>query len=389
MTDTFAIPQNASACLILSDGKIFFGQSIGAEGISLGEICFNTAMTGYQEVLTDPSYSGQIITFTFPHIGNVGCNPEDIEATKPVCSGLVVREPITEPSNFRSGGSLTKWLKDNKIGGICGVDTRALTRYIRKNGAQNAAILSGSLSDSRMKEARQKLAELPSMKGRELAEAVSTTKPYEWNDGLWQLTPHKKAGAPTHHVVAIDYGVKQNILRNLAETGCKITVVPAKTPAKDILALKPDGIFLSNGPGDPAATGAYSLPIIKDLIASGKPIFGICLGHQMLGLALGAKTEKMAQGHRGANHPVKDLKTGTVIITSQNHGFAVSKEGLPADLEITHISLFDQTVQGLRHKTKPIFCVQGHPEASPGPHDSQYLFRQFLDMMAAAKKSAA
>ena len=381
MTDTLAIPQNASACLILADGKVFFGEAIGASGIAIGEICFNTAMTGYQEVLTDPSYCGQIITFTFPHIGNVGCNEEDIESQSPVCAGLVVRERITAPSSFRSSESLTHWLKTKNIGGICGVDTRALTRYIRKNGAQNAAIISGALSADIIKEAKEKLAKFPSMKGRELAEGVSTSKPYEWKDGLWELTPKKKAVAAKYNVVAIDYGVKQNILRNLAEVSCKVTVVPAKTSAKDILALNPDGIFLSNGPGDPAATGQYSLPVIKELIASGKPIFGICLGHQMLGLALGAKTEKMAQGHRGANHPVKDLKTGTVIITSQNHGFAVSKDALPADLEVTHISLFDQTVQGLRHKTKPIFCVQGHPEASPGPHDSAYLFTQFAQMM--------
>ena len=380
MTENLAIPQNASACLILADGKVFFGEAIGAAGISIGEICFNTAMTGYQEVLTDPSYAGQIITFTFPHIGNIGCNEEDIESQSPVCSGLVVRERITQPSSFRSEISLTDWLKAKNIGGICGVDTRALTRHIRKNGAQNSAIVSGKLSAEIIAEAKAKLAKFPSMKGRELAEGVSTSKAYEWKAPLWQLN---KKGTPAtkHHVVAVDYGVKQNILRNLVESGCRVTVVPAKTSAKDILALNPDGIFLSNGPGDPAATGQYSLPIIKDLIESGKPIFGICLGHQMLGLALGAKTEKMVQGHRGANHPVKDLQTGTVIITSQNHGFAVSKEGLPADLEITHISLFDQTVQGLRHKTKPIFCVQGHPEASPGPHDSAYLFTQFAKMM--------
>lgn len=392
MTDTKNIPGTATACLILADGTLFFGKSIGAEKATLGEICFNTAMTGYQEVLTDPSYAGQIITFTFPHIGNIGCNDEDIEASQPVASGLVLREDITQASSFRSKSELSQWLKDKDIAGICGVDTRALTRYIRKNGAQNAMIFPVHAQEFEQEkaDALEELRAFPSMEGRELAAGVTAQKPYEWHEPLWQLNPAKRAkAAKQYHVVAIDYGVKQNILRNLSEAGCRITVVPARTPSKDILALKPDGVFLSNGPGDPAATGEYALPIIKDLIASGVPIFGICLGHQMLGLALGGKTEKMTQGHRGANHPVKDLKTGAVIITSQNHGFAVSKEGLPADIEVTHISLFDHTVQGLRHKTKPIFCLQGHPEASPGPHDSAYIFRQFVELIASHKKSAA
>ena len=378
------------ATLLLADGTVFSGIGIGAEHSTIGEICFNTAMTGYQEVLTDPSYAGQIITFTFPHIGNVGCNPEDFEAKTPHCAGLVLREIPTLPSNFRSVISLDEWLVKQGISGIAGVDTRALTRHIRKHGAQNAMILSGQeTGDSgQIQESLSELKSFPSMKGLELAADVTTKKTYEWKEPLWQLNLYTIQRSPStnYQVVAIDYGIKHNILRNLAEAGCRITVMPAATSAKDILALKPDGIFLSNGPGDPAATGQYSLPIIKELIASGIPIFGICLGHQMLALALGAQTEKMTQGHRGANHPVKELSSGRVMITSQNHGFAVSKEGLPADLEVTHISLFDGTIQGLKHKTKPIFCLQGHPEASPGPHDTHEYFRQFVDMMAKQDK---
>lgn len=381
------IPVNATACLVLADGGVFFGHSIGAETLSVGEICFNTGMTGYQETLTDPSYTGQIITFTFPHIGNVGCNDEDIESDIPRCAGLVVREPVTAPSNFRSQSSLTDWLIHHNIPGICGVDTRALTRHIRKAGAQNAAIVGGArsgITQAQIQEAAAAAKAAPSMKGLDLASRVSTSEAHEWNEGLWKLSPSTINHQPsTYRVVAIDYGIKRNILRNLAEAGCKVTVVPASTSAEDILALKPDGIFLSNGPGDPAATGKHSIPVIQALIASGLPIFGICLGHQMLALALGANTEKMQQGHRGANHPVKELATGRVMITSQNHGFAVSKEGLPADLEITHISLFDHTIQGLKHKSKPLFCLQGHPEASPGPHDTQEYFQQFVQMMEA------
>ncbi len=372
----------AKASLVLADGTVFSGQATGARGTTIGELCFNTAMTGYQEILTDPSYCGQIITFTFPHIGNVGCNPEDIESTVPHCAGLVIRELPTAPSNFRNQVSLDEWLKKQNITGIAGVDTRALTRHIRKKGAQNAMIIHGEMSDEERSETVTELQAFPSMKGLELAADVTTQKTYEWNESLWQLPPAKRhTSTAAYHVVAVDYGVKQNILRNLAEAGCRVTVVPAKTSAKEILGLKPDGIFLSNGPGDPAATGEYSLPVIKELITSGVPIFGICLGHQMLGLALGAKTEKMIQGHRGANHPVKELSSGRVMITSQNHGFAVAKDGLPADLEVTHISLFDNTIQGLKHKTKPIFCLQGHPEASPGPHDTQEYFRAFVEMM--------
>jgi carbamoyl-phosphate synthase small subunit len=378
-------PTNATACLLLADGTVFFGESIGAGEITAGELCFNTAMTGYQEILTDPSYAGQIITFTFPHVGNVGCNDEDIEANTPHCSGLILRERPTLPSNFRSNITLDAWLKKNGISGICGIDTRALTRHIRKNGAQNAVIFRIQDAGHRLQKAQKKLDSAPDMNGLDLARTVTTKKSYEWNEKLWQLNSASCILHPaSYHVVAIDYGIKKNILRSLAEVGCKITVVPATTSAEDILAHKPDGIFLSNGPGDPAATGKYALPVIKKLIDSGLPIFGICLGHQLLGIALGGKTEKMPQGHRGANHPVKDLKTGKVIITSQNHGFVVSDKGLPSDVEVTHRSLFDGTIQGLRHKTKPIFCLQGHPEASPGPHDSFYLFKQFAEMMKSA-----
>ncbi len=378
---------NHPACLILSDGTVFSGFGVGSEESTVGEVCFNTAMTGYQEILTDPSYAGQIITFTFPHIGNVGCNDEDIEAKTPHAAGLILREMPTFPSNFRSVITLDDWLKKQNITGIYGIDTRALTRHIRKHGAQNAMILCGETTDTQIADALTELKAFPSMKGLELAADVTTKKTYEWKETLWQLPPaasHKSAASS--HVVAIDYGVKLNILRNLAEAGCRLTVVPAKTSAKEILALNPDGIFLSNGPGDPEATALYALPVIKELIDSGLPIFGICLGHQMLALALGAKTEKMPQGHRGANHPVKELSSGRVMITSQNHGFAVSKEALPADLEITHISLFDQTIQGLRHRNKPIFCLQGHPEASPGPHDTQEYFRQFTQMIEQKRK---
>ena len=389
---TLTPPTNATACLILADGKVFFGEAIGADGFAIGEICFNTAMTGYQEVLTDPSYAGQLITFTFPHIGNTGCNEEDIEMGKVVASGLVVRERITAPSNFRNQLDFDGWLKKHKVSGICGVDTRALTRYIRKHGAQNAMIFRIQESEfaTQMEEALEELRAFPNMNAMELAKTVTTSAPYQWRKTLWKLAPEASTrNNETYHVVAVDYGVKLNILRCLAERGCKITVVPAQTSADEILKLNPDGIFLSNGPGDPSATGEYALPIITQLMDSGLPVFGICLGHQLLGLALGGKTEKMQQGHRGANHPVKDLHTGQVIITSQNHGFAVSKDGLPDAVEITHLSLFDNTVQGLRHKTRPIFCMQGHPEASPGPHDSQYLFDRFVAMIEAHKQKKA
>jgi carbamoyl-phosphate synthase small subunit len=371
----------------MADGTVFFGTGIGQEGAAIGEICFNTAMTGYQEILTDPSYAGQVITFTFPHIGNVGVNREDIESTQIHARGLVLKAEITNPSNFRAEEHLDRWLKSQDVTGITGVDTRAVTRHIRLEGAQNVAV---AYAKGGVLDIPAILAEVkrhPSLKGMELAEGVSCAKPYAWTEAAWQLGKgYGKQGKARFKVAAIDYGVKNNILRRLVSAGCDVTVLPARTKAEDVLALKPDGIFLSNGPGDPAATGKYALPEIKKFIQSGLPVFGICLGHQMLGLALGCKTEKMRQGHRGANHPVKDLETGKVEITSQNHGFVISKDNLPRDVEVTHISLFDQTVQGIRIKGKPVFSVQGHPEASPGPHDTHYLFTRFVEAMERAKK---
>lgn len=389
-----------NAVLLLADGTVFSGYGIGAPGATAGEICFNTAMTGYEEILTDPSYTGQIITFTFPHIGNVGTNPEDIEAERPTVAGCILREAITEPSNFRATHPLGTWLEMQGITGISGVDTRALTRHIRTKGAQNCAIVYGVASgqspvtrEELLKKAKVALEQAPDMAGLELAAHVTTNKNIEWKQKRWELGKgHATLDARLStlpHVVAIDYGVKHNILRSLASQGCRITLVPATATAEEILALQPDGVFLSNGPGDPAATGHYAVPVIKKIVAAGIPTFGICLGHQMLGIALDCRTEKMKQGHRGANHPVKDMQTGKVEITSQNHGFAISDASLPEDVEVTHRSLFDGTIQGIRLKGKPVFSVQGHPEASPGPHDSQYLFAQFVDMMTQHKKKAA
>lgn len=377
------------ACLLLADGTVFRGTAVGADKKTIGEICFNTGMVGYQETLTDPSFAGQIITFTFPHIGNVGCNNDDIEADKVFASGLVIRENITEPSNFRSENNLNDWLVKNDIAGICGVDTRALTRHIRKNGAQNAMIVSGqwSVISNQIEELQKELTQYPQMEGLDLAKTVTTKKPYEWTQEEWALTPQTSSPKPlspipnSYHVIAIDYGMKHNILRCLTSRGCKVTVVPAQTGAKEILAYKPDGIFLSNGPGDPAATSGYTASVLQELIASETPIFGICFGHQLLATALGGKTRKMTQGHRGANHPVKNHITGAVEITSQNHGFAVLADSMPDGVKITHTSLFDGSVEGLRVEGKPIFSVQYHPESSPGPHDSAYLFDNFINMM--------
>lgn len=377
------LPAHLNAVLLLEDGRYFLGQGVGARDTVFGEICFTTGMTGYQETLTDLSFAGQIVTFTFPHIGNVGANEEDIESKTPACRGLVLREPISDPSNFRSYQHFNEWLIENDVTGICGVDTRALTRHIRKAGAQNAAIhfrAEGKPFD--LNALQHQLANQNTMEGQDLAISVTTQSQYHWHDRRWKLgVGYTKGQENGPHVVAIDYGAKLNILRSLVEAGCKVSVVNAKTTASEILRMNPDGIFLSNGPGDPAATGEYAVPILRDLIASGKPIFGICLGHQLLGIALGGKTEKLHQGHRGANHPVQDLQTGKVEITSQNHGFAVIHDSLPENVKVTHRSLFDGTVEGLRVQGEPIFSVQYHPESSPGPHDSQHLFGRFMDAM--------
>ncbi len=381
-------PQH-TAVLLLADGSTFYGYGIGNTGIVTGEICFNTSLTGYQEILTDPSYKGQIITFTFPHIGNVGTNEEDIESEHITANGLIIRELITPASNFRSTSELQRWLSKHKMTGICGIDTRALTRMIRLKGPQNCLIVhteEGKLPS--VVELKKKLDDVPDLDGLELAKSVTTHSMYDWNQTRWKLG--KGYGTTTeqkYHVVAIDYGDKLNILRSLASRGCKVTVVPADISAKDIMSLKPDGIFLSNGPGDPAATAEYAVPVIKELIDANIPVFGICLGHQLLALALGAQTEKMHQGHRGANHPVKNHDTEMVEITSQNHGFVVTLRSIPEHVEVTHTSLFDGTVEGVRHKSKPAFSVQYHPESSPGPHDSQYLFDKFVKLMETHAKA--
>ena len=385
MTDApplLARPQGTNAALVLADGSVFWGIGLGAAGTSVGELCFNTSMTGYQEIMTDPSYAGQIIAFTFPHIGNVGANPEDVETTTPAARGLVLRADITEPSNYRARQHFDEWLKLRGLTGLAGIDTRRLTRRIRDGGPPNAAIayaLDGRLDVPAL---LAKARAWPGLEGMDLAKEVSCRQSYRWDETGWvQGAGYGRLETPRHRIVAVDYGAKRNILRMLASEGCAVTVVPADASADAILRHEPDGIFLSNGPGDPAATGQYAVPVIRDLIASNKPIFGICLGHQLLALALGGKTSKMAIGHRGANHPVKDLATGKVEITSQNHGFCVVSDSLPAGVEATHRSLFDGSNEGLRVKDKPIFSVQYHPEASPGPQDSHYLFKRFIAMI--------
>src|SRR5882672_3848950 len=375
----------ATGLLVLADGTVLEGQGIGAIGSAVGEVCFNTAITGYQEILTDPSYAGQIITFTFPHIGNVGANHEDIETTTPVARGLVVRTAITEPSNYRAGQSLDAWLRSHGIVGLSGVDTRRLTRHIRDNGAPNGVIAYRPDGDLDIPAMRKEAIAWPGLEGMDLAREVTCRQSYEWTETLWRREGgYGHQEQPRFHVVAVDYGAKRNILRMLAEQGCRVTVVPATASTEDILRHQPDGIFLSNGPGDPAATGEYAVPVLRELIGTGKPIFGICLGHQMLALALGGMTRKMERGHRGANHPVRDEATGTVEITSQNHGFVIDPDSLPDGVQPTHLSLFDKTNEGLRIKGKPVFSVQHHPEASPGPQDSHYLFKQFTGLMADA-----
>jgi carbamoyl-phosphate synthase small subunit len=378
-------PANATGVLVLADGTVLWGRGFGAAGAKVGEICFNTAMTGYQEVMTDPSYAGQIITFTFPHIGNVGANAEDIEAINPAARGMIVREDITEPSSWRAVEPWARWLEKSGLPGLAGIDTRALTRRIRDNGAPNGVICHAPDGKFDLPALHKMAAEWPGLDGMDLAAEVSCTQTYQWNETRWDITSGYGTNEnPKYHVVAVDYGIKRNILRCLASSGCRVTVVPANTTAAEILAHKPDGVFLSNGPGDPSATGQYAVPVIRDLLSSGKPVFGICLGHQMLALALGGSTKKMHLGHRGANQPVKDLTTGKVEITSQNHGFCVLPETLPEGVEVTHISLFDGSNEGLRMTGKPVFSVQYHPEASPGPQDSHYLFARFTDLMDAA-----
>jgi carbamoyl-phosphate synthase small subunit len=378
------------AILALADGTVFLGNSIGATGSTTGEVVFNTALTGYQEILTDPSYCQQIVTLTYPHIGNYGVNAEDVEAGKVHAAGLIIRDLPLVASSFRADMTLQQYLQRENTVAIANIDTRKLTRILRTKGAQNGCILglkqgeeiTPALVEKAVAEARK----APSMNGLDLAKEVTVTKSYDWDQTEWQLgTGYGQLENPKYHVVAFDYGVKKNILRMLAERGCKVTVVPAKTPAAEVRKLDPDGVFLSNGPGDPQPC-EYAVEATRELIEEGYPTFGICLGHQIMALASGAKTFKMKFGHHGANHPVKDLDTGRVSITSQNHGFAVDEKTLPANLRATHISLFDGTLQGLARTDKPAFCFQGHPEASPGPHDIGYLFDRFTGLMDARKK---
>ena len=374
-----------SAILALADGTVFVGNSIGAQGTTVGEVVFNTAITGYQEILTDPSYCQQIVTLTYPHIGNYGVNAEDVEAGKVHAAGLIIKNLPLLASNFRMGETLSQYLVRNNTVAIANVDTRKLTRLLRDKGAQNGAIVGlaagEAVTQAKIDEAVAAAKAAPAMKGLDLAKEVTTATPYEWTETEWKLGEgYGKLENPKFHVVAYDFGVKSNILRMLAERGCKLTVVPAQTPAKDVLALNPDGVFLSNGPGDPAPCD-YAIAAAQEIMAAKKPLFGICLGHQIMALASGAKTFKMQNSHHGANHPVKDLDTGRVSITSQNHGFAVELESLPANLRPTHISLFDGTLQGLERTDVPAFCFQGHPEASPGPHDIAYLFDRFTALM--------
>ena len=397
-------PLGATGVLVLASGEVVWGRGFGAEGHKVGEVCFNTSMTGYQEILTDPSYAGQIINFTFPHIGNVGANPEDIEATNPHALGAIVRQDVTDPSSFRSTQHFDSWMKANGRVGLSGIDTRALTRKIRQSGAPSGVIAHSAAGKFDIPALLAEARAWPGLEGMDLAKDVTTLQSYDWDKGLWHLaaaSPLRRQGPAGDlaqnspkgprlrgddgclpRVVAVDYGIKHNILRNLVDAGCKVTVVPATASFDDIMAHNPDGLFLSNGPGDPAATGEYAVPVIRQWLETGKPLFGICLGHQMLGLAVGAKTVKMFQGHRGANHPVKRLADGAVEITSMNHGFAVDAETLPVNARATHVSLFDGSNCGFELTDRPAFSVQYHPEASPGPQDSHYLFERFVEMMA-------
>ena len=376
-------PVGATAALVLADGTVLWGRGVGARGLAIGEVCFNTSVTGYQEILTDPSYAAQIITFTFPHIGNVGVNDEDLEAAAPAARGLVLRADIGDASNWRAAGHLDAWLAAADLVGIAGVDTRLLTRRIRDLGAPNGAVCHAAEGEIDIAAAWSAAEAWPGLDGMDLAREVSCRQPYEWDETGWRADGgYGRLANPVHHVVAMDFGAKRNILRSLAGLGCRVTVVPATASADDILSHRPDGIFLSNGPGDPAATADYAVPVIRQLLKFDIPVFGICLGHQLLAIALGAHTEKMHLGHRGANHPVKDLATGRVEITSQNHGFVVVGESLPSGVTKTHVSLFDGSLEGLAVDARPVFSVQYHPEASPGPQDSHHLFERFVAMMA-------
>ncbi len=377
------------AILVLADGTVFNGIGVGAAGSSAGEVVFNTAMTGYQEILSDPSYCRQIVTLTYPHIGNTGVNREDQESAQLYAAGLVIRDLPLRVSNFRSEQSLSDYLKTNKVVAIAGIDTRKLTRILRSAGAQSGCLLAAeqgaTLGEADVARALAAAREFPGLSGMDLAKVVSAREPYQWNEGAWTLgAGYKKIENHRFHVAAYDYGIKRSILRLLTERGCRVTVFPAQTPAKAVLAAKPDGVFLSNGPGDPEPCD-YAIEAIREIVAVGMPTFGICLGHQLLGLASGAKTVKMKFGHHGANHPVKDLDTGQVVISSQNHGFAVDAASLPANLRPTHVSLFDGSLQGMARTDRPAFCFQGHPEASPGPHDIGYLFDRFAKLMEERK----
>jgi carbamoyl-phosphate synthase small subunit len=401
-SDTIFAPMKRASCeswaepvftgaLVLADGTVLQGYGLGATGQAVGELCFNTAMTGYQEILTDPSYAGQIITFTFPHIGNVGANPDDAETSNLAAvsgvRGCVLRANITGPSNYRAMQHFDAWLKSRNIIGLCGVDTRALTVLIREKGMPNAIIANDPAGKFDFDALKAEARAWPGIEGMDLAKDVTAGQSYRWDETAWTWEDgFGRQDAPDFHVVAIDYGMKRNILRCLATAGCKVTVLPATATAEEVLAHEPDGVFLSNGPGDPAAMSGYAVPAIREIVDSGKPVFGICLGHQLLALALGAETRKMRQGHHGANHPVKDFTTGKVEITSMNHGFTVDRETLPEGVEETHKSLFDGTNCGLRLKDRPVFSVQYHPEASPGPQDSHYLFRRFINHIRQGKR---
>ena len=402
-------PEGATGVVVFADGRVAWGRGFGAEGEAVGELCFNTAMTGYQEVMTDPSYAKQVVAFTFPHIGNVGANPEDVEAADPHALGCLVREDVTAPSNFRSTGNFAAWMAANGRIGISGLDTRALTHLVRREGPPTVAFAHRADGKFDLEALRERAAEWPGLEGMDLAAEVSRTQLENWTGGKWVWgqgyvvspsrereglgeglsgSPHPLPPAPSRrregkipHVVAIDYGAKRNIFRNLVEAGARVTVLPATASFDEVMGHEPDGFFLSNGPGDPAATAEYAVPVIKRMLDSGKPLFGICLGHQLLALAVGGKTSKMFQGHRGANHPVKRCSDGRVEITSMNHGFAVMREGLPANARETHVSLFDGSNCGFELTDRPVFSVQYHPEASPGPQDSFYLFEKFVGMM--------